>query len=149
MLNLELIYVRISWCLFGTDAASPLSAPHAIRMCPAAHVMYDLCVCVCVGSARRKLVCTICNKKCSSSLNLQEHRKVRSSLHKSPLIVHPVHLFIFLTFRSFTLALIFLLCHAIYQSVLSLALSQMAPSALAEIHTLSPLFSTKGIMQIR
>uniref|UniRef100_A0A9J7ZZP5 Zinc finger protein n=1 Tax=Cyprinus carpio carpio TaxID=630221 RepID=A0A9J7ZZP5_CYPCA len=28
------------------------------------------------GSARRKLVCTICNKKCSSSLNLQEHRKV-------------------------------------------------------------------------
>uniref|UniRef100_A0A8C1JVJ7 Zinc finger protein n=1 Tax=Cyprinus carpio TaxID=7962 RepID=A0A8C1JVJ7_CYPCA len=25
------------------------------------------------GSARRKLVCTICNKKCSSSLNLQEH----------------------------------------------------------------------------
>ncbi|XP_030643206.1 PR domain zinc finger protein 5 [Chanos chanos] len=28
------------------------------------------------GSARRKLVCTICNKKCSSSINLQEHRKV-------------------------------------------------------------------------
>ncbi|XDV45459.1 hypothetical protein PO909_013556 [Leuciscus waleckii] len=28
------------------------------------------------GSARRKLVCTICSKKCSSSLNLQEHRKV-------------------------------------------------------------------------
>lgn len=29
------------------------------------------------GSARRKLTCTICNRKCSSSLNLQEHRKVR------------------------------------------------------------------------
>uniref|UniRef100_A0A673C050 Zinc finger protein n=1 Tax=Sphaeramia orbicularis TaxID=375764 RepID=A0A673C050_9TELE len=28
------------------------------------------------GSARRKLTCTICNRKCSSSLNLQEHRKV-------------------------------------------------------------------------
>ncbi|MEQ2241445.1 PR domain zinc finger protein 5, partial [Ilyodon furcidens] len=27
------------------------------------------------GSARRKLTCTICNRKCSSSLNLQEHRK--------------------------------------------------------------------------
>lgn len=32
------------------------------------------------GSARRKLMCTICNKKCSSSLNLQEHRKVRGLL---------------------------------------------------------------------
>ncbi|CAF94670.1 unnamed protein product, partial [Tetraodon nigroviridis] len=31
------------------------------------------------GSARRKLTCTICNRKCSSSLNLQEHRKVRLS----------------------------------------------------------------------
>lgn len=30
-----------------------------------------------IGSARRKLTCTICNRKCSSSLNLQEHRKVR------------------------------------------------------------------------
>lgn len=29
------------------------------------------------GSARRKLTCSICNRKCSSSLNLQEHRKVR------------------------------------------------------------------------
>lgn len=29
-----------------------------------------------IGSARRKLTCTICNRKCSSSLNLQEHRKV-------------------------------------------------------------------------
>uniref|UniRef100_A0A3B3T3J1 Zinc finger protein n=1 Tax=Paramormyrops kingsleyae TaxID=1676925 RepID=A0A3B3T3J1_9TELE len=28
------------------------------------------------GSARRKLMCSICNKKCSSSVNLQEHRKV-------------------------------------------------------------------------
>ncbi|XP_077464405.1 PR domain zinc finger protein 5 isoform X1 [Stigmatopora argus] len=28
------------------------------------------------GSARRKLTCSICNRKCSSSLNLQEHRKV-------------------------------------------------------------------------
>ncbi|XP_061635367.1 PR domain zinc finger protein 5 isoform X5 [Phyllopteryx taeniolatus] len=28
------------------------------------------------GSARRKLTCTICNRKCSSSLNLQEHRKI-------------------------------------------------------------------------
>lgn len=32
-----------------------------------------------IGSARRKLTCTICNRKCSSSLNLQEHRKVSSS----------------------------------------------------------------------
>uniref|UniRef100_A0A8C9T567 Zinc finger protein n=1 Tax=Scleropages formosus TaxID=113540 RepID=A0A8C9T567_SCLFO len=28
------------------------------------------------GSSRRKLMCTICSKKCSSSANLQEHRKV-------------------------------------------------------------------------
>ncbi|KAG7252702.1 hypothetical protein CRUP_007230 [Coryphaenoides rupestris] len=28
------------------------------------------------GSARRKLTCTLCNRRCSSSLNLQEHRKV-------------------------------------------------------------------------
>ncbi|XP_036834235.1 PR domain zinc finger protein 5 isoform X1 [Oncorhynchus mykiss] len=28
------------------------------------------------GSSRRKLMCTICNRKCSSLLNLQEHRKV-------------------------------------------------------------------------
>ena len=33
------------------------------------------------GSARRKLTCTICNRKCSSSLNLQEHRKVRLPQH--------------------------------------------------------------------
>ncbi|XP_068448837.1 PR domain zinc finger protein 5 [Clinocottus analis] len=32
------------------------------------------------GSARRKLTCTICNRKCSSSLNLQEHRKVHEIL---------------------------------------------------------------------
>ncbi|XP_068581474.1 PR domain zinc finger protein 5 isoform X1 [Cebidichthys violaceus] len=32
------------------------------------------------GSARRKLTCTICNRKCSSSLNLQEHRKVHEVL---------------------------------------------------------------------
>ncbi|KAF5888572.1 PR domain zinc finger protein 5 isoform X2 [Clarias magur] len=28
------------------------------------------------GSTRRKLICTICNRKCSSSVNLQEHRKI-------------------------------------------------------------------------
>uniref|UniRef100_A0A8C6MA47 Zinc finger protein n=1 Tax=Nothobranchius furzeri TaxID=105023 RepID=A0A8C6MA47_NOTFU len=28
------------------------------------------------GSARRKLTCTICNRKCASTLNLQEHRKI-------------------------------------------------------------------------
>uniref|UniRef100_A0AAY5ET36 Zinc finger protein n=1 Tax=Electrophorus electricus TaxID=8005 RepID=A0AAY5ET36_ELEEL len=28
------------------------------------------------GNARRKLICAICNKKCSSSVNLQEHRKI-------------------------------------------------------------------------
>ncbi|KAA8589676.1 hypothetical protein FQN60_013041 [Etheostoma spectabile] len=32
------------------------------------------------GSARRKLTCTICNRKCSSSLNLQEHRKIHEIL---------------------------------------------------------------------
>lgn len=36
------------------------------------------------GSARRKLTCTICNRKCSSSLNLQEHRKVR----RRPLLLY-------------------------------------------------------------
>lgn len=36
-------------------------------------------VCFFIGSARRKLTCTICNRKCSSSLNLQEHRKVSFS----------------------------------------------------------------------
>ncbi|OCT99904.1 hypothetical protein XELAEV_18005688mg [Xenopus laevis] len=28
------------------------------------------------GNAKKKLMCSVCNKKCSSSLNLQEHRKV-------------------------------------------------------------------------
>ncbi|XP_040186184.1 PR domain zinc finger protein 5 isoform X1 [Rana temporaria] len=28
------------------------------------------------GNSKKKLMCTVCNKKCSSSINLQEHRKV-------------------------------------------------------------------------
>lgn len=35
------------------------------------------CPIIVSGSSRRKLMCTICNRKCSSLLNLQEHRKVR------------------------------------------------------------------------
>lgn len=44
------------------------------------HITWGFVIhCMCfTGSARRKLTCTICNRKCSSSLNLQEHRKVRS-----------------------------------------------------------------------
>ncbi|XP_018107187.1 PR domain zinc finger protein 5 isoform X2 [Xenopus laevis] len=30
------------------------------------------------GNAKKKLMCSVCNKKCSSSLNLQEHRKTHS-----------------------------------------------------------------------
>ncbi|XP_063316109.1 PR domain zinc finger protein 5 isoform X2 [Pelobates fuscus] len=30
------------------------------------------------GNSRKKLMCSVCNKKCSSSINLQEHRKTHS-----------------------------------------------------------------------
>ncbi|XP_053317396.1 PR domain zinc finger protein 5 isoform X2 [Spea bombifrons] len=30
------------------------------------------------GNSRKRLMCTVCNKKCSSSVNLQEHRKTHS-----------------------------------------------------------------------
>ncbi|XP_073459465.1 PR domain zinc finger protein 5 isoform X4 [Aquarana catesbeiana] len=30
------------------------------------------------GNCKKKLMCTVCNKKCSSSINLQEHRKTHS-----------------------------------------------------------------------
>lgn len=54
------------------------------------------------GSARRKLTCTICNRKCSSSLNLQEHRKVRLVHPPRCRSVNPSHIFCTGSGRVFT-----------------------------------------------
>lgn len=63
-----------------------------------------------VGSARRKLTCTICNRKCSSSLNLQEHRKVRlNNIYCTAQIIPPRYFALGL--RGFTQLMQFCMIH--------------------------------------
>lgn len=82
------------------------------------------------GSARRKLTCTICNRKCSSSLNLQEHRKVRLyGTYRSAQIIPTTHSrlwiwsdllcwcsFVWFVFSITALSDCFLLCGGIHHA---------------------------------
>ena len=43
-------------------------------------------LCFSLGDPKKKLICTVCNKKCSSASSLQEHRKVskiKTNVHHS------------------------------------------------------------------
>ncbi len=68
-LNLWYFFVSVPWMCFCHD-----SFCHQSRRSGSVIMFLFF-----IGSARRKLTCTICNRKCSSSLNLQEHRKVSST----------------------------------------------------------------------